>query len=110
MMPEQLLTELRKLKESGVGDAELWAVAFQAGEAKALQEAFLSAAKPPAIAPAELRAILQSPISTWPQNGSHVIELPRTESEQAALDANNQTAMQGHDRWLERSAGCYDQD
>lgn len=40
MMPEQLLTELRKLKESGVGDAELWAVAFQAGEAKALREAF----------------------------------------------------------------------
>jgi hypothetical protein len=41
MIPEQLLTELRKLKESGVGDAELWAVAFQAGEAKALREAFL---------------------------------------------------------------------
>jgi hypothetical protein len=35
---------------------------------------------------------------------------PRTESEQAALDANNEIAMQGHDRWLERSAGCYEQD
>jgi hypothetical protein len=46
MMPEQLLTELRKLKGSGVGDAELWTVAFQAGEAKALQESFLDAAKP----------------------------------------------------------------
>jgi hypothetical protein len=35
---------------------------------------------------------------------------PRTESEQAALHANNEIAMQGHDRWLERSAGCYEQD
>jgi hypothetical protein len=100
MMPEQLLTDLRKLKESGVGDAELWAVAFQAGEAKALQESFLATVQQPSPFGQMMRDIL----------GGTDVETPRTESEQAALDANNQIAMHGHDRWLERSAGCYDQD
>jgi hypothetical protein len=87
MMPEQLLTELRKLKESGVGDAELWAVAFQAGEAKALQEAFLVTVQPQDKEPSPFGQMMRDIL------GGTDVETPRTESEQAALDANEYTIM-----------------
>jgi hypothetical protein len=49
-------------------------------------------------------------VADWVRSVEPKEPKPRTESEQAALDANNEIAMQGHDRWLERSAGCFDQE
>jgi hypothetical protein len=85
MMPEQLLTELRKLKESGVGDAELWTVAFQAGEAKALQEAFLATVQPQDKEPSPFGQMMRDIL------GGTDVASPRTE---AALDANEYTIME----------------